>query len=498
MLCFNSDLDKEVSLVEETLDESKSIYEPIDEEDEAEEDDDSQTGRLKIRETNENTTDLERKSISLLECSSDSSASPVKFDYSFNVPGNSACDDSNLKSKLSKDENVKKHLCCFCDKLQTRLARHLILKHGNEDEVKEFIHLPAKSQERLSAIAKIRKQRDFKMFTDAKLNNGEIIPSRRPTTAERANAENFATCPNCKGIYTKNNLRHHFAQCTNNEQNVKGVFKKARLTVGRIHERASEVLRLQVISCMKEDAVLRCLRYDLLIILYGNDLCLSHRHKYMHKLIRSNLRLCGRFLLHIKELDPRISSFSAIYDPTKYYFIINAIDFFACVNKSTGHYNKAGNATEMAKHINKIGDIYLTECIIEKNVIKQKEITDFLSLCKRGFRSVTNKTANETLLARQREKIVELPSTADIMRLCQYLDKIIDVNYSKLKIKFSYSTWRQLSEAVLTRIQVFNRRRAGEAERLFISDLKNVQIITNKDEDFQNLSDEEKGQLMSM
>ncbi|CAG5073094.1 Protein of unknown function, partial [Cotesia congregata] len=333
---------------------------------------------------------------------------------------------------------------------------------------------------------------DFKIFTDASLNKGVIIPARRPASPSKAKAEFFATCANCKGVYTKTNLRHHFAQCTNNEISVKGVLKKARITVDRIHERASEVLRQKVIPCMKEDAVLRCIRYDLLIMLYGNDLCLRHRQPYMHRLIRANLRLCGRFLIHVKELDPKISDFSSLYDPSKYYFLLNAIDTFAGVNESTGHYHKAGKATEIAKHINKIGDIYIGECIFNKEPDKQKQISDFLSLCKKGFSTVTNKTANETLVARQREKTVEIPSTVDIMRLCQYLDKLISTNYESLKNKFSYSAWRQLAETVLTRVQVFNRRRAGEAERLYISDFNRVQTIKKDDEDFQNLSEEER------
>ncbi|KAH0546550.1 hypothetical protein KQX54_011334 [Cotesia glomerata] len=216
---------------------------------------------------------------------------------------------------------------------------------------------------------------------------------------------------------------------------------------------------------MKEDDIYECIRYDLLIILYGNGLCLSHRKEYMH---------------------------SSIYNPTMYHFLIGAIDLFAGVNNTTGHYEKANNATEMSKHIKKIGEIYIGECVINKNPEKQKEIQDFLNLCKRGFANVTNKTAMETLVARQREKTVIIPSTVDIMRLSQYLDKLITVNYEKLKQKYSYSSWRNLADATLTRIQVSNRRRAGEAEHLLISDLKNVQKITEKDEGFKDLTEEEK------
>lgn len=83
--------------------------------------------------------------------------------FKFNVPGNSACDESKLIVELSKGPkgNNKKNFCIFCHTLQSKIARHLENKHHNEDQVKDFLNLPKGCAERLRKIANIRKEGNF-------------------------------------------------------------------------------------------------------------------------------------------------------------------------------------------------------------------------------------------------------------------------------------------------------------------------------------------------
>jgi len=46
-----------------------------------------------------------------------------------------------------------------------------------------------------------------------------------------------------------------------------------------------------------------------------------------------------------------------------------------------------------------------------------------------------------------------------------------------LSKKFLFETWRSLAEVTLIAIQVFNRRRAGETERILINDYKNYECV---------------------
>lgn len=59
---------------------------------------------------------------------------------------------------------------------------------------------------------------------------------------------------------------------------------------------------------------------------------------------------------------------------------------------------------------------------------------------------------------------------------------------------FSKDTWRVLAEIILVSIQLFNRRRAGEIERVLMDDFKSYQSIDeNVDKDlYSSLSKESK------
>ncbi|XP_025835685.1 uncharacterized protein LOC112906158 [Agrilus planipennis] len=413
----------------------------------------------------------------------------VNTKLSFNVPGNSAVDDNDLI--VDSSEGRKKNFCFFCKTYQSQLARHLIHKHCAEKEVTELKNLPPKSIERKRLIAQIRKNGNF-LLLDKNFSDGKLIPLRRPTNEKKYSAKDYIVCPDCKGLYTKNNIRHHYSNCTGQAKSSRGILKIARAVIGRIHERASIRMRQKVIPRMHEDDIVRIIRYDLLLILYGNDLCLRHRREYRDKMIRQNLRQCGKFLLFLKAKNSKITDFSSIYDTNHYHFILDSIDAFIGLDEDTGHYKSASSATSLARHIKEIGKIYINECIIIKDREKEKEIKKFLHLCGTGFATVTNKTAMETLVAQQRKKVVTLPLSNDIALLNSYLDKVIDEYYSTLKLEFSVVVWQKLAEALLTRVQVFNRRRPGDIERLEVADMKNVHSINEHDEDYKSLSKDER------
>jgi len=63
-----------------------------------------------------------------------------------------------------------------------------------------------------------------------------------------------------------------------------------------------------------------------------------------------------------------------------------------------------------------------------------------------------------------------------------------------LKKKFSYDIWFILAKAILTAVLVFNRRRAGEIERILVEEFNNRQAINEKtnNELFKSLSDSNK------
>ncbi|KAK0070766.1 hypothetical protein PV325_014107, partial [Microctonus aethiopoides] len=93
---------------------SGSQYEPSDTEDsESSDDENHESGKMDKSRTTNNSYIL--RDISLI------------LNASFNVPGSSACDDSNMKAQLSRGAKGDKKLnyCLYCQKPYTKITRHL-------------------------------------------------------------------------------------------------------------------------------------------------------------------------------------------------------------------------------------------------------------------------------------------------------------------------------------------------------------------------------------
>lgn len=98
----------------------------------------------------------------------------------------------------------------------------------------------------------------------------------------------------------------------------------------------------------------------------------------------------------------------------------------------------------------------------------------------------------ETRITQHRREVIELPKTENIRSFSNFLDKQIDKNYKLLSKKFNSDPWRNLAEALLSQLRLFNRKRASEIERLELDDHKNIKFVTNKDEGYSLLSQAEK------
>lgn len=73
-----------------------------------------------------------------------------------------------------------------------------------------------------------------------------------------------------------------------------------------------------------------------------------------------------------------------------------------------------------------------------------------------------------------------MPTETDIKLLRNYLIQKITDAIANLKKNFNYSDWISLSESTLVPIQLFNKIKAGECERIFIEDYETYAGIEAK------------------
>jgi len=67
-----------------------------------------------------------------------------------------------------------------------------------------------------------------------------------------------------------------------------------------------------------------------------------------------------------------------------------------------------------------------------------------------------------TFKVRKQHTVVDLPSTSDLLKLKEYSEMKMSQLVQQLSVHPTYNIWRELSEIVLSRLVVFNKRRSSQ------------------------------------
>lgn len=182
-------------------------------------------------------------------------------------------------------------------------------------------------------------------------------------------------------------------------------------------------MRIDILPVLQEDDVIKAIRYDRAVILYGNSMCKKQIYQHQHKYIRSHLRLLGRLILALRKLNPEINTLSDAYDPKFYNNVIDSINDVAELDYKTSMYKHPANVSTLGICLKKIGKILDVVYMIDKDSTKRQNVQDFMKIYEVDFSGTVNKIAIETSTQIKRQKKTTLPHTSDIAILCNYLKK---------------------------------------------------------------------------
>lgn len=323
----------------------------------------------------------------------------------------------------------------------------------------------------MAIIERLRKEGNFehnRMYED------EPIVTRRSRKGPLKSKRHFLSCPSCKGYYSKRSLKTHYRLCS--KEQTRGLLRKARRITQSVHPSACKLLKDEVIPVMRDGEVKETVRNDKLAVIYGNKLCdkyISNRH--LRPMIRSRMRLMGRFIMTIKDLDPSITALYDVIMPTQFDNIVMAIKDVADFNEGNGRFAKPSTAFALGTELKKATRIAISESIKEENFLKKKAAKDLLQLLEYDLDTAINKAVMESQLQIRRTKNVELPQNSDVQKLASYLmiNKMGRLN--SIREEYSFEKWKALAGYTLIWVQVFNRRRAGEMERVLLEDYRTYQ-----------------------
>ncbi|XP_071579873.1 uncharacterized protein [Temnothorax nylanderi] len=411
-----------------------------------------------------------------------------------NASGVSGCDDAQLTIDNSRS-GTKKYYCFYCKLPKAKIARHLESVHRNEEDVKKFAALPKGCLERKKIIETIRRKGEFQFNTNKMLNDGKLHVVRRPNIKFDKTANEYGVCIKCHGFFSKNTLRNHVRKCVNVKHSKNRIITVlGRAILGRINEIASQTLKKVIFPVLREDSITRLIRYDELIIRYGNKLCMKYKPQHQHDMVRNRLRTLGRFLKALKEINNEITDFASLYEPKYYDDCIKAVYQVARYNTETQKFEAAYTAFQLGTLLKEVGELWRSQCIKNHDPVKKALVEDFLSLRKEDFSHSVNKTVMETRAHMIRQKKEVAPSISDIKKLYNYVNSKRHEAYNILKEEFSYNVWLTLGQCTLISMQIYNRKRAGEMQRILLEDFYNHESLNEQSDPdlFKSLSNSAK------
>ncbi|EFN76532.1 hypothetical protein EAI_00067, partial [Harpegnathos saltator] len=134
------------------------------------------------------------------------------------------------------------------------------------------------------------------------------------------------------------------------------------------------------------------------------------------------LRLLGRYLIILKEINSEITDFASLYDPKFYDTAIKAVNILAGLDETTNVYKTPSVAFTIGTCIKKLGNILEGECIKLHDKEKKETVHDFLGLLEEDYGCTVNKVVLDSRIPKKSNKTTMLPLNTDIKKLNEYVN----------------------------------------------------------------------------
>ena len=360
-----------------------------------------------------------------------------------------------------------------------KLSKHIATVHKNLPEVKNLNAIKPKKREkgkkldgsqreRKNILSTFRKDGNFKHNKKAKVGDPFLAPRRSRKKKGKKYIDEYAPCPKCKDQYIKKTLHKHVAVCTKlSGKTNHSVQSMSALVQGNHHDEASP-LYVVVISKLRQDLVGITCRHDLVIVLFGNlDAFKNRAHKHLNRMVRAKIRRLAGVVILMRKFCKEVTDLASFLKPTYYDTCIQVVNRMGKYNEKIQLFEHLATAEAVGMLMTEVCKMWSIECVKRNLPEKKVEVDLFLKVHELEFNKKIGKTVSESQAEMARTKKIELPSARDVQKLHYYLQTKRRAAYNDLMENgFSINSFYMLLETTLISIQMFNRRRAGEIERL--------------------------------
>ena len=310
--------------------------------------------------------------------------------------------------RRGKADYQKKHACFFCGKLDTKIHRHICVKHKNESEVaclsppfalKENSLAPEekdKLDNRRKMLDKFRILGDFNHNVQVlRARSGLLIVGRRSPGHD---PDSYLPCKYCMVFYVGDNLRRHVRHCKQRKvddqacEEMTSTFKlegRMILSGAGLYDQTEieHQFRTDVLEGMYQDEVSSLIKKDSLMLKFGSTLY-NKLGKERAQDIRGRLPNSARLLIELNNHQPENSKkFMTHYlKPTEFDNIIAAVRKLCCMTyeeqtlSGQASFKKPSLVLKLGENLKKLAYLKRGKAIREQDKIMQEEAVDYLDL----------------------------------------------------------------------------------------------------------------------
>ncbi|XP_021361550.1 uncharacterized protein LOC110455631 [Mizuhopecten yessoensis] len=243
-----------------------------------------------------------------------------------------------------------------------------------------------------------------------------------------------------------------------------------------------------VLKAMHVDEISLAIKSDPLLVLLGQTQYnkLGAR-KACH--VREKLRIMGRLKLVLRRNTGKVSASIEEF--------INPMHFDTCVQgvkslaeetdqlslSGTKTFKKPSLALKAGHLLRKIAELKKGQGIRNKDDTLKVAAADFIELYNTEWSDKISGIAHQNIKELHFNKETILPLTADLQKLTKYLEEETTAMTTKILNHKSAELWRKLAELTLTRLILFNKRRAEEPAQMLVERFKQRPINRNTNEE---------------
>lgn len=416
----------------------------------------------------------------------------------------------NRKATYISTCTEKKHkerstICPFCyQEVNTHFTRHLLRHHKENKEVCLLSSMKPNSKERLALIAALRKQGYFYLKTEKNI-------LRPVKTAGDPNTKYFV-CTYCLGNYTKKWLYKHIKNCEmrikqGDTTGTKNCLTSSQTFMALVNAKNNDFLKFsrlkkEVFQIMRPDDISEAAKNDPLICLYGEMLLSKHKRQQIVNVVSNKIREMGRLLIALRSSHDINGMFDAM-KPDMFKHLISATKQISGYDESTKSFRSSSLALHMGTNLKIMCDVSFKAVLENRKVHNMKwndrqekktEIKDLKKLINGHWCSELSSLALKNLKENQWKKPTELPLSSDIKLLHDYIDSLSRDSYRNLTSSNNIkpNDYKQLTECVLAKTVLFNRKRIGDVQYLKIDTYNKDRTTSNQESFTESLTSIEK------